>query len=79
MLCVSGGGISGEFRWANSVLVAICYRPILTPKTVLPLFFILGVIFAPIGGLLIYASSEVCRHFVFTISYTCGPFFFVAV
>ncbi|EEH43248.2 uncharacterized protein PADG_08068 [Paracoccidioides brasiliensis Pb18] len=35
------------------------WQPILTPKTVLPLFFIVGVIFAPIGGLLIWASSIV--------------------
>ncbi|PGG95120.1 hypothetical protein AJ79_10245 [Helicocarpus griseus UAMH5409] len=35
------------------------WQPILTPKTVLPLFFIVGVIFAPIGGLLIWASSTV--------------------
>lgn len=34
-------------------------RPILTPKTVLPLFFTIGIIFAPIGGLLLYASSKV--------------------
>jgi hypothetical protein len=34
-------------------------RPILTPKTVLPLFFIVGIIFAPIGGLLLYASAQV--------------------
>lgn len=34
-------------------------RPILTPKTVLPLFFAVGIIFAPIGGLLLYASSQV--------------------
>ncbi|KAI5855873.1 CDC50/LEM3 family [Tricharina praecox] len=35
------------------------WQPILTPKTVLPLFFIVGVIFAPIGGLLLYASAKV--------------------
>ncbi|MCJ1373346.1 hypothetical protein MMC20_004574 [Loxospora ochrophaea] len=35
------------------------WQPILTPKTVLPLFFIIGVICAPIGGLLLYASSTV--------------------
>jgi hypothetical protein len=35
------------------------WQPILTPKTVLPLFFIVGIIFAPIGGLLLYASSKV--------------------
>lgn len=36
------------------------HRPILTPKTVLPLFFTIGIIFAPIGGLLLYASAQVC-------------------
>ncbi|KAF2671733.1 Lem3/Cdc50 [Microthyrium microscopicum] len=35
------------------------WQPILTPKTVLPLFFAVGVIFAPIGGLLLWASSQV--------------------
>ncbi|RMX84682.1 hypothetical protein D0867_09572 [Hortaea werneckii] len=35
------------------------WQPILTPRTVLPLFFAIGVIFAPIGGLLLWASSEV--------------------
>jgi len=37
----------------------LAYSPILTPKTVLPLFFAIGVIFGPIGGLLLYASSNV--------------------
>ncbi|KAI9716555.1 MAG: hypothetical protein M1812_005286 [Candelaria pacifica] len=35
------------------------WQPILTPKTVLPLFFAVGVIFAPIGGLLLWASAQV--------------------
>ncbi|KAL5121468.1 alkylphosphocholine resistance protein lem3 [Pleosporales sp. CAS-2024a] len=35
------------------------WQPILTPKTVLPLFFFVGIIFAPIGGLLLYASAQV--------------------
>ncbi|RDL37750.1 uncharacterized protein BP5553_05183 [Venustampulla echinocandica] len=35
------------------------WQPILTPKTVLPLFFIIGIIFAPIGGGLLYASAVV--------------------
>lgn len=35
------------------------WQPILTPKTVLPLFFAIGVIFAPIGGALFYASTTV--------------------
>ncbi|KAI5303337.1 hypothetical protein KEM55_000593 [Ascosphaera atra] len=37
----------------------IASRPILTPRTVLPFFFAVGIIFAPIGGLLIWASSQV--------------------
>lgn len=37
-------------------------RPILTPKTVLPLFFVVGIIFAPIGGLLLYASAQVSNY-----------------
>ncbi|EFW99117.1 lem3 cdc50 family protein [Grosmannia clavigera kw1407] len=35
------------------------WQPILTPKTVLPLFFAIGIIFAPIGAALLYASSRV--------------------
>ncbi|TGZ84354.1 Lem3/Cdc50 [Ascodesmis nigricans] len=35
------------------------WQPILTPKTVLPLFFIVGCIFAPIGGLLLWSSAKV--------------------
>ena len=35
------------------------WQPILTPKTVLPLLFGVGIIFAPIGGLLLWASSKV--------------------
>ncbi|KAF9348222.1 hypothetical protein BGX26_000360 [Mortierella sp. AD094] len=35
------------------------WQPILTPKTVLPTFLIVGIIFAPIGGLLLWASDTV--------------------
>jgi hypothetical protein len=35
------------------------WQPILTPKTVLPLFFCIAVIFAPLGGLLLFASNQV--------------------
>ncbi|KAH0584138.1 hypothetical protein H2248_009700 [Termitomyces sp. 'cryptogamus'] len=35
------------------------WQPILTPKTVLPTLFIVGILFAPIGGLLIWGSSLV--------------------
>lgn len=35
------------------------WQPILTPRSVLPTFFILGLIFAPIGAVLYYFSSTV--------------------
>ncbi|KAF2861172.1 Lem3/Cdc50 [Piedraia hortae CBS 480.64] len=35
------------------------WQPILTPKTVLPLLFTVGIIFAPIGGLLLWTSAKV--------------------
>ena len=35
------------------------WQPILTPKTVLPIFFAVGIIFAPIGGVLLWASAMV--------------------
>ncbi|EMC96696.1 hypothetical protein BAUCODRAFT_122672 [Baudoinia panamericana UAMH 10762] len=35
------------------------WQPILTPKTVLPLFFAVGIVFAPIGGVLLWASAQV--------------------
>ncbi|KAJ7762143.1 cell cycle control protein [Mycena metata] len=43
------------------------WQPILTPKTVLPTFFIIGVLFAPIGGILISGSSLVSEM---TFDYT---------
>ncbi|EGF99098.1 uncharacterized protein MELLADRAFT_50780 [Melampsora larici-populina 98AG31] len=43
------------------------WQPILTPKTVLPIFFLIGVIFAPIGGILLWGSNKVTE---FTIDYT---------
>ncbi|KLO12027.1 Lem3/Cdc50 [Schizopora paradoxa] len=43
------------------------WQPILTPKTVLPTLFIIGIIFAPIGGLLIWGSSMVSE---ITLDYT---------
>lgn len=35
------------------------WQPILTPRTVLPTLFIIGILFAPIGGLLIWGSNKV--------------------
>lgn len=35
------------------------WQPILTPRTVLPIFFAIGIILGPIGGGLLYASAQV--------------------
>jgi len=43
------------------------WQPILTPKTVLPTLFIIGIIFAPIGGLLVWGSGLVSEM---TFDYT---------
>ncbi|KAG8810417.1 hypothetical protein FRC18_004070 [Serendipita sp. 400] len=43
------------------------WQPILTPKTVLPTLFIIGLVFAPIGGLLIWGSSKITQ---ITLDYT---------
>ena len=40
-------------------MLTLMLRPILTPKTVIPLLIVIGVIFGPLGGLLLYASSQV--------------------
>ncbi|KAI9276697.1 CDC50/LEM3 family [Phascolomyces articulosus] len=43
------------------------WQPLLTPKTVLPTLFAVGIVFAPIGGLFLYASDTVNE---ITIDYT---------
>ncbi|EPQ28330.1 uncharacterized protein PFL1_04157 [Pseudozyma flocculosa PF-1] len=43
------------------------WQPILTPRTVLPTFFLIGLVFAPIGAVLYYFSQQVNE---FTIDYT---------
>ncbi|GJE86820.1 cell cycle control protein [Phanerochaete sordida] len=43
------------------------WQPILTPKTVLPTLLIIGIIFAPVGGLLIWGSGLVTE---ITLDYT---------
>ncbi|KAH9048526.1 transcription regulator [Lactarius hengduanensis] len=43
------------------------WQPILTPKTVLPTLLIIGILFAPIGALLVIGSSKVTE---ITINYT---------
>ncbi|KAJ1834887.1 alkylphosphocholine resistance protein lem3 [Coemansia sp. RSA 2706] len=35
------------------------WQPLLTPKSVLPTFFVIGIIFAPIGGWLLWASERI--------------------
>ncbi|GAA6050540.1 hypothetical protein JCM3770_005590 [Rhodotorula araucariae] len=43
------------------------WQPILTPATVLPTFFLIGIIFVPLGGVLLWGSNQVKE---FTIDYT---------
>jgi hypothetical protein len=38
------------------------WQPILTPKSVLPTLLIVGLIFAPIGGVLIWGSNQVRQN-----------------
>lgn len=51
--------ILGILLFPMSHLLKFMNRPILTPKSVLPLFFAIGIVFAPIGGVLLWASSQV--------------------
>lgn len=37
------------------------WQPILTPATVLPTFFLVGIIFVPLGGVLLWGSNQVRR------------------
>ncbi|PVV00857.1 hypothetical protein BB560_004745, partial [Smittium megazygosporum] len=43
------------------------WQPLLTPKTVLPTFFIIGILFVPIGAILYWQSSKL---FEYSINYT---------
>jgi hypothetical protein len=36
------------------------WQPILTPKTVLPVLFIIGLIFIPLGAVFLVAANSVC-------------------
>ncbi|KAJ5645529.1 Meiotically protein [Penicillium longicatenatum] len=50
------------------------WQPILTPKSVLPLFFVVGIIFAPLGGVLLWASSLVQEISIdYTDCYSSAP------
>ncbi|KAF9947864.1 hypothetical protein BGZ72_010215 [Mortierella alpina] len=52
------------------------WQPILTPKTVLPTFILIGILFAPIGGLLLWASDTVAEVVIdYTKCDTAGPTF----
>jgi hypothetical protein len=35
------------------------WQPILTPATVLPTFLLVGILFVPLGGVLLYGSNQV--------------------
>ena len=43
------------------------WQPILTPKAVLPTLFLIGIIFAPIGALIVWGSGKVTT---ITLDYT---------
>ncbi|GAA95404.1 uncharacterized protein L969DRAFT_15324 [Mixia osmundae IAM 14324] len=43
------------------------WQPILTPKSVIPTFFVVGILFCPIGGALLWGSNQVNE---LTIDYT---------
>ncbi|KAG0261486.1 hypothetical protein BGZ95_004224 [Linnemannia exigua] len=52
------------------------WQPILTPKTVLPTFILIGILFAPIGGLLLWASDTVAEVVIdYTQCETAGQSF----
>lgn len=43
------------------------WQPVLTPRTVLPAFFIFGILFLPIGGLLYWNSGKVGMNAAFIV------------
>jgi hypothetical protein len=49
------------------------WQPILTPKTVLPTLFIIGIIFAPIGALLIWGNGLVCSSLLLPFHIYLSP------
>ncbi|KAF9429127.1 hypothetical protein BGZ76_001783 [Entomortierella beljakovae] len=52
------------------------WQPILTPKSVLPAFIIVGIIFAPLGGLFLWASDSVAELVIdYTACDRAGPTF----
>jgi hypothetical protein len=69
----NGGSQKEKGSWRKPANTAFkqqrlkAWQPILTPKTVLPTLFIIGIIFAPIGGLLVWGSSLVSEM---TFDYT---------
>lgn len=50
-----GNLIDGAFRQQRLP----AWQPVLTPRTALPTFFVIGIIFTPIGGLLYWSNSRV--------------------
>ncbi|KAJ2612805.1 alkylphosphocholine resistance protein lem3 [Coemansia sp. RSA 1804] len=58
----SGAGETKSKRPSNTAFKQQrlrAWQPLLTPKSVLPTFFVIGIIFAPIGGWLLWASQRI--------------------
>ncbi|KAI8087344.1 CDC50/LEM3 family [Thamnidium elegans] len=64
----SRGPVDGAFRQQRLP----AWQPVLTPKTVLPAFFIIGILFLPIGGLLYWSTGKV-NEIMLDYS-TCGDY-----
>lgn len=45
------------------------WQPILTASTALPLFFIIGIVFIPIGAILLVASDKVSMNSYVTVTF----------
>lgn len=50
--------IDGAFRQQRLP----AWQPVMTPRVVLPTFFIVGILFLPIGGLLYWSSGRVSKE-----------------
>jgi hypothetical protein len=51
------------------------WQPVLTPQTVLPTLFIVGILFCPIGGLLYWNSNKVkLLIFFLSVQFANTPF-----
>lgn len=65
LLAVMAADLPSDTAFKQQRLKA--WQPILTPKAVLPTLFIIGLIFAPIGALIVWGSGRVTS---ITLDYT---------